>query len=351
MTQQPQTMQVCALESHEMPELREFLGPVFNDPNGTFLEPQLLEWKYVHQRPDWDKPRSWVLRNDEQRIVAHIGLLPLRFELPTGTQHTWHGMDWASTVPKAGRVLSETVMSELSNNLRIGVGGTVMSKHVAPQMGQHAVGSVDTFALSLRPWKQLRTSRPLLRPKRVQSFINNARHHRSRRRVQFVGWAAEPVTSFAGKSEFLGPRGDDVTRTERTPEMLDYLLRCPADCSAHLIRHQGAAMGYVLFSHRWGQTRIAELRISSDRSSDWQQAYALALEVACADPRTCEVLAAGSSAMLKHAIVANGLRPIFQRPIWLPDPCPVADGLAPFELQPADSDAFFVGDPTRPYML
>ena len=348
---QPEDMTVCGLESQELPELSEFLGRVFNDPDGTFLDQDLLAWKYAHQRPDWEPPRSWVLRNDEHQIVAHIGLLPLFFELPSGPERTWHGMDWASTVPRAGRVLSEQVMDGQSNRFRIGVGGTEKSRHVAPLMGQHVVGSVDTFAMSLRPWKQFRASRPVLRPQRVQALIRNAARQYKCKPPQLAGWSADRLDSFAGKPEFFGERGDDVTRTARSPAILDYLLACPSDCSAYSISRGAEPLGYVLFSHRWGQTRIAELRIASDRDRDWADAYALAIDLAGADPRTCEVLAAGSSNTLRSAMLANGFQPIFKRPIWLPDPCPLADGLAPFELQAADSDAFFIGNPNRPYML
>lgn len=347
----PEEMTICPVETEEIRALSDFLGRIFNDPTGAFLDPDLLAWKYVHTRPDWDVPRSWVLRNGEHHIVAHIGLLPLHFELPSGPERTWHGMDWASAVPRAGRVLSEGVMDQHANRLRIGVGGTEKSRHVAPQMGQHVVGTVDTFAMSLRPWKQFRSSSPVLRPKRVQALIHNAMHQAKRKPRQLVGWSAERLDSFAGTAAFFGKRGDDVTRTARSPEILDYLLKCPTDCSAYSISRRSEPFGYVLFSHRWGQTRIAELRIASDNNSDWADAYALAIDLAAADPRTCELLGAGSSDTLRNAMLANGFQPIFRRPIWLPDPSPLADGLAPFELQAADSDAFFIGNPARPFML
>ncbi len=347
----PEDMTVCALEAHEMPELKEFLGRVFKNADGAFLDDDLLAWKYVQERSDRQDPRSWVLRDEENRIVAHIGLVFLTFALPTGTQRTWHGIDWASTVPKAGRVLSAAVRERLSKNFRFGIGGTESARAAIQQDGMRVIGSSDTFAISLRPWKQLRTSRPILRPKRAVAFTRNAKHLRLHKPRHAVGWHAERLQSFAGASEFVNVRRDDVTQTERTPEVLDYLLACPANCSGYTLSRGVDAMGYVLFSHMWGQTRIAELRIASGRDDDWENAYALAIELAGSDPRTCEVVATGSSNTTRGAMLANALRPMHKRPLWVADPSPFAEGIPPFEIQAADSDAFFIGDRQHAYML
>lgn len=69
-----------------------------------------------------------------------------------------------------------------------------------------------------------------------------------------------------------------------------------------------------------GQTRIADLRVDSERPEDWQAAFAWATRQAAADPVTCEILAVFSIRPAIEALGRNGYRFCRDEPIFLRDP-------------------------------
>ncbi len=344
----PDGLTLCPLEASDAGQLRAFLAKVFGESDSVFMEPAMLHWKYFQPRADWTDPRSWVFRNAEGEIVTHIGLLPFHLALPGGAVPTCHGLDWGSSIPKAGRELFAAAGEFY--RFRLSIGGNEATRATMPKIGYREVGRIDMSVVIMRPWKQFLTSRPRLRPSRLPRLLRNSAAARSRPRRKVTGWSAERVTSFDSLGSVAAHLDPTVTRPARSPAALNYLLSCPADCSAYALSHDGEQVGYVLFSHRWGQTRIIELRITSDRPDDWADAYAVAIELAADDPRTCELIAAGSSDRLRKALAANGFTLNYTRPVWLDDPDGVTAGAPPFEFQAADSDHIYIGDPHRPYL-
>ena len=76
--------------------LTQFLTRVFAaDPEEDFVNPSLLRWKYWSPREDCLEPRSFVMERDG-RILAHVGLWPVRVRTATGSERGVHAMDWAA---------------------------------------------------------------------------------------------------------------------------------------------------------------------------------------------------------------------------------------------------------------
>lgn len=346
-------MSLVALTRADIPELRTLLAAAFPSSEGWFYDPALLEWKYFTPRADWSPPRSWGWRDPDGTLVAHLGLWPVVLQLPSGPVTTRHGIDWASVVPHAGRTLWNAVLAELDATCRlqsVSTGGSASSRALFPRLGLDRAGSVATYGLPVRPWKQARTSPPVLRPRRVSRLVRNAAWVRGRPRRPAHGWSASHVTSFAAVDALPSldatSRHDAsaLTTTVRTAALLDYLLAAPIDTSAHILQREGKPVGHVVFSHRFGQTRIAELRIASRHDDDWADAVALAIDIAASGARTCEVVAVGAGPTLPAAFSANGMRVAYERPLWIKDPHGVLTGAPPLELQADDSDAWFNGE-------
>ena len=65
---------VCALEVDDVPELSRHLAAVFRTNDRAFLDPEHIRSKYFAPRPDWDRPRSWALRDSHGDLVSHLGV-------------------------------------------------------------------------------------------------------------------------------------------------------------------------------------------------------------------------------------------------------------------------------------
>jgi hypothetical protein len=138
----------------------------------------------------------------------------------------------------------------------------------------------------------------------------------------------------------------EATCARRTPELLNYMLACPgAAFSGDEIRASGDAAGYFLLARVNGQARIADLWTTGD----WPSAYALALRTAAADPATCEVAAAASTAARRTAIEACGFQPRGADPIFLYDPHRRLAASPPLDLQLIDGDECCLNNPGDPF--
>lgn len=346
----PDDVTVCALEVDDVPELSRHLASVFRTQDRAFLDHEHIRWKYFATRPDWDRPRSWALRDGDGALVSHLGIWPLHVELPDGDEPTVHTLDWTTTRPGVGKVLMRHVMDDVGRLRTVSIGGNSKSQPSFRKIGWEVVGSVQNYAVPVRPWKQLLMSRPRVRPSRLPRLMRNGAIARSRPKGTPAGWAAVAATDLTPLTDLLATRDPTVTRSRRTPALLDYFVASSPDCHAYLLSRSGVLVGYVVLFHRWGQTRIVELRIASEATDDWTAAVATAVEVASDDARTCEVSAAASSERLDAALRANGMTSCYERPIWTDDPQGLTEGIPPWDLQAADSEHVFLGDPAQNFM-
>ena len=90
-------MRVHAVEPGDAGAVRAFLASIFGvTTDATFLRADIFDWRYFQPRPDWEGPRSWVVKMEGQ-IAAHIGVWPLTLRTPTGPVTFVHPLDWAAS--------------------------------------------------------------------------------------------------------------------------------------------------------------------------------------------------------------------------------------------------------------
>jgi hypothetical protein len=162
-------------------------------------------------------------------------------------------------------------------------------------------------------------------------------------------WAAVQLESFEDilLNECL--KRDDPT-PRRSAKYLNYWLRSPTVAiSGFAIQRAKKNLGYFLLSRVGGQTRIADLRLSSTTQDDWNAAYSLAERVAAADPETCEITAVASTLFSEIALRSSGFRQRGSAPLFLYDPQKKLRDSSPIYWNLIDGDAAYISDPEHPY--
>jgi hypothetical protein len=332
-----------------LPEIVSFLRHAFHAPaDAPNLSLPLLTWKYCGNGPEWNGSRSYVLRKGSA-IAAHIGAWPIRLATPSGFVQALQAVDWASAreSPGAGAALMNKLREMVP--VLIVVGGSRDTQRVLPAMGFRQHGAAGIYARVLRPWRQFRTRRfegPRALPRLVRNTV----------------WSRSPVASAGGWTDRSSDRPDPRllsrfgAQTRLYPEsrcrsaFLEFMLRCPAAAFLYFeLFREGDPQGYFVLSRVGGQTRLADLRIFSDKPADWAAAYAVAVRAAARDPQSCELLASAFVPAECLALEANGFRARGDKPVFVLDPKYVLGGPAHLHLSMLDDDSAYLNFPENPY--
>jgi hypothetical protein len=323
-------------EAAESLRVREFLAGVFGTSiDAPSLRSDLIRWKYYDARPDWPGSRSYVLERGGE-FVAHGCVWPMRLYGVNACQI----IDWAGAPKAVGAGLLLRREVEKLVTVSVGIGGSEDSRKVMPRAGYQTVTEFRTFVRVLRPLRQFgrRTERTL--------FLRAAKTARawmwSLAPVPRVptGWSVEVVTRF---------RDDDVPlRAGRSPELLTYLMACPAvRMHGYVLRKSGQIAGQLLLAEVDGQDRIADLQLTAGEREDWAAAVGLATRVA-AENGASEVVAHSSFDGLSDALRAAGYRERGSEPVFV-KAAEVGFGGKALHITPADYDDFFALAPGQPF--
>jgi len=340
---------VAAVAADEAGALAGFLEGVFGTPDG-FSNAALLRWKYFDPHPDWSGPRSWSIR-DEGKIVAHTGVWPLRMRLPGGaTVESMHVIDWAADPSSPGAGVALYLDTIARTPTLFGIGGSGMGRKVVRKLGIREVGEVGVWARVARPWEQFRRRPAGPAWKNAAKLGRNLWWGRSSPKTSWTTQAAAQFPASLGELRAAPPRQDCVA-FERSVETLNYILRCPVDrCSGFLLFDGERLRGYCVLSRVGPQARIAGLWIDGVDALEWGNAYAAAASAAAADPEVVEIVAFASTAFTGAALEGNGFRRILEKPVWLADPQGLLRDAPPLDVQQLESDAFFLGAGTNPFL-
>jgi hypothetical protein len=273
----------------DLDEVVGFLRRVFQaPPNAHFLQTDHVQWKFFEPRPDWDGSRSYVVR-EQSRIVAHACVVPTTFVTPDGTTiRTIFPIDWAAdpALPGVGLALQKE-LGELVD-VRVGHGGSAMARalerrgHARKHPYERIAGELIWARRSFRPWASLRD-------RTVPVWKTSARAARDvwRNMWRPLGatgeWVARPVERFDARLPDLRRQGNQTALTlpVRTPELLNYMLRCPSvRFSGFLLEKKNEVRGHFLLADHGQQIRLADLVIDSGVAEDWAACYALAFSTA-----------------------------------------------------------------------
>ena len=317
-------------------------------PDETFVNRDLLRWKYFEDGPDWIGSRSFVLKKDGA-IKAHCGVWPMNLEFDSQRISCNSFIDWVSdsNTPGSGVSLKKKLMK--LTDTAVVVGGSTDTREVVPRIGFSQIGEVATFARVVRPVKLLR-HRPSESPLKASARLarNTLIAKTSSIRAP-QDWQARQTQCF--KSLPSLPDQNTCVMPARRVEYLNYWLRLPITKILAFDIFQGdQPRGYFLLSSVMNQARIADIRIWSGDPSDWTSAYGLATKTAASIRETCEVMAIASTPFAREALLANGYRQRGIDPFFLYDPGKKLDALPPIFLNLIDGDGAYLCDASHPFL-
>jgi Acetyltransferase (GNAT) domain len=329
-----------ASEHKDLPALAKFLVRVYQfDPPDHHADTRLLEWKYLSPRPGWDGSRSYVLEKDGE-IVAHGGVSPVTFRLPTGgTVSSLTITDWAADPSNPGvGVMLYRKLTEMAPTSFV-IGGAPVTRQIVPRIGFRHVGDALTYTCWLRPWREFRT-RPCT-GRSVLRLLHGLAHplpisSRLGRRWEFV-----PVREF---DDSLQPILSAAKRTwticQRTVADLNYLLKCPhLEMRGFLLRRQRRLGGYFILGKSGWEARLLDLVVDSEDVNDWKHACAAVTRTALLDPEVCRVRALCAVPILRQALARSGYWCQYKERIALHDPADALGRAFPVCFQLFDGDS------------
>jgi hypothetical protein len=318
-------------------------------PEATFVDRRLLQWKYFESGPQWEGSRGYVLKH-EDAIQAHCGVWPVHLSVAGKKVSCLCFVDWVSdrNAPGRGFLLKKKLMSFAET--AIVVGGTDDTRAVIPKLGFKTVSDVGFFVRVSRPWQQYRTRPSEGIARDVARLVRNTAWSRfDLRSAVHRGWSATRLESF-DNSLLEGCCNRDDPTPWRSAEYLNYWLRSPTVAiSGFALQRARKTLGYFLLSRVGGQTRIADLRLSSTTQDDWNAAYSLAEQVAASDPETSEITAVASTLFAELALRSSGFRRRGSAPLFLYDPQKKLRDSPPIYWNLIDGDAAYISDPEHPY--
>ena len=278
--------------------MARFLRTVFGvGEDHRMFQPDVLRWKCFTPHPFWEGPRGYALRYKGQ-IAAFGCVVPCRFLAGSETVLSCNVIDWAASrhVPGVGVILYRHIQS-LTDTM-INIGGTAEARRVLPAAGFTARTELHHYKRVLRPWRRFRQSG---QPD-WKAPLRLARDYRELLRPASAAppecAAAQPVTC------------------ARTPELIDYLLACPAaQMESHTLEH-----GSFLLSRVGHECRIADLWLQPARPQDWAAAYSSAVAAAAVNAHTVQVTAAASHQPQIEALRQAGFRHTHSEPVFVHDP-------------------------------
>lgn len=301
----------------ELGDVMRFLRTVFGvRESHRMFQQDVLRWKCFAPHPFWKGSRGYALRYKGD-IAAFGSVVPCRFLTATGTVASCNVIDWAASkaVPSAGILLYKHIQGIAGT--MINIGGTDAARQVLPLIGFQARAEIHHCTRVVRPWRHFRQTHPKdwkspLRLARDYQELGHAVRHgagalTARRVDRFDSIPAHDL------------RGPGMT--ERTPELLNYFLTCPAArIDGYLLERDHTPVGYVLLSRTARECRIADLWIHSADGAPWTDAYATATAVARTDPNTTCITAAASLPVQTGALERAGFRRTHTEPVLVLDP-------------------------------
>jgi len=342
-------MPLEVLSAAHREELVDFLTAAFHLPKtAPFVEPRLMNWKYDEPRPDWTGSRSYAWM-ESGKIAAHACICPVTYRAGDREIQASYLIDWAASrnSPGAGALLLRNLASFFP--VLLAIGGSSDTRQILPKLGYRQAGELAFYVRVLRPWRQVRTD-PVRRGWKAP--LRLARN---------LFWSLARTSSVPREghcSPIRESRASDglpflpgAVSTERTPELMNYWLRCPgAAMSAFRVVEPSGVSGWFVLSRVGGVMRIADMRIPSAEVEHWRAAYAFAAQAADDDEQACELIASASTPLAHEALRRSGFRLHHTDPVYLLDPQNLLIGHAPLDIALIESDAGYLYNPDYPYL-
>jgi hypothetical protein len=329
----------------DIPAIQSLLRDVFGLPDDwRMFQPKTLGWKAFGPHPFWSGSRSYVVRAGRE-IVAHGCVVPS--EVLTGGEPLRGAriIDWAAkrSFPGTGSRIFNGILQLV--DVVFAVGGSSDTLRILPLIGFKKTQTCTRYVRVIRPlrawqmsgdrsWKgPARAARDLFR---LTKPAHPAGAEWSIRRVERFGETAESVMP-------LVPGPDDFMPCRRTPELLNYLLACPAAAvEGYLLFRRSQLAGYAVLSRVGQECRLAEVWIASSSAGDWADAYAVTANAASQAPGTTTLTARLFSPERSLNLEAAGFRAVSSEPLFRKEREPKWPDGRNVELGVLDDDALYL---------
>jgi hypothetical protein len=332
-------MDVELLEESGFGEAGGFLQEIYGVMEPRLSSPEFWRWKCLRPHPFWSGSRGFFRRSGG-KICAYASLIPLRFLTSAGAISSAHVIDWAASrgVPGAGVRLYRHLQSMAGS--AIGIGGSQETRQILPRMGAVLRQTVAAYRRPLRPFTA--ASRGKKDWKWPARLARDLRYALPPLASVPAGWEAVRVRRFDDSVQCALPAASpEVLVSERTVDLLNYWLECPAaQVSGYLIRDRGKVAGYFLLSAVADVAKIADLWLRPDAPGLWAAAYSLAFRAAAELP----VLTVET--MTGHPLAQRALDQMQLRrgenQVFLLDPEKTVPDRMPLALSQVDYDGFYL---------
>jgi len=328
-------------------EIWQFLSGVFGLPERSpVFSSGALAWKYFDEHPWWPNGRSYVLRTSEG-IAAHGCISPVRFERDGQPVECMQIIDWAAgnLIPGAGLIVFRRCLEASGGSLLV-IGGSADTLKIIPRLKWFSRrGDVYRYARPLRPSRHFRYS--ARGPRDLARFARN------------LYWSLRPLPG-AGSWSCRRARPDDELFSSagdfapvlRTRAWFDYLLRCPVvKTELTILENAGVPCGHALLSNAGGSVRIADFVVAGDvPGPERVPAFAALARYIAAQPEAAEIVACSSLPELCRVFEDCGLHSRGSSPVYLADPHGLFPAEARLEITMLIGDAFYLFDPSRPFL-
>jgi hypothetical protein len=333
---------VQQMSAGEIDTLTTFLREGFRvDANAPAASRELMRWKYFDRRTDWNGSRSYVSKVGED-VLAHVGVCPMPIRYAKRTIAAIHVVDWLSVTAGAGRQLLRKLLAGLDAG--VAVGGSPGARLALSRMRFHVVGRVSHFVRPLRPWQRFRADAGT-HLKAMARLSRDLLHSRVPLYPVSRAWSCEAVSCFEAEHEQMleGCSERSFAQVNRSVDLLNYFLRCPAAfMAAHVARYRGAAVGYFILARLGAESRLVDLRLTSEHASEWATVVSLACRAASRDRQAHWFMVSSSLPLLDAAARANRFRLGSTDPVWLMDVTGQLADRPALHITPADGDQAYL---------
>ena len=267
------------------PELRALAQRLLGvAPDSPMFDERHMRWKYWSAGDD-GCPRGYVLvRNGA--IVAHAGVLPLRFRAPARSVTLLHPFDWMSepsAIGSGAALLSR--LSKQADGLLI-VGGSEATRRMVRPLGFRSFGEVQLYAT------------PAATPARAGASETRP-----------LAPAALPRSPSAP-----GPWLD----VERPPSWLGACLTCPAlSMELSSVTRDGRSLGELMLAFAPRQARVAAFWSRSGEPSERAALLLAARELASTRADVDEVVCMANAPHDRRALEDAGFQAVGSVPMFV----------------------------------
>ncbi|HZW78924.1 MAG TPA: hypothetical protein VFF50_00515 [Candidatus Deferrimicrobiaceae bacterium] len=344
------SLQFAASLPSEQTAIVEFLKTTFQaDHELLSFRPDVFQWKYFSDHPDWHRDRSYVVKK-EDGIVAHGGVWPLRLRRQEADVDVIHLIDWAASRAAVGSGLLLLKKLAVLTDVLLTIGGSSDTRSILTKIGYRRVGQLKLCARVIRPWLQFRNTRRF-NWKAPLRLLRNARWSLTSLPRPPKNWEATRISQFDPSLEsVLNRPATDVFTSQRTIAGLNRMLNCPAAAfSAFVLYRSKRPCGYFLLAQVGKQTRIVDLRVDRNDAATWMAACSLATLTAAEIPETAEIVAGFSLTGVNDAFGRAGFRSRGSLPVYCYDPKKMLGSEPVLDLSMLDGDLCFIADAQNPF--